>query len=293
MKKEKPIIDKAANTSTGVSSARMRMKGYFQFALIGMAFVMVFAGIYYFSKRNDPKNNVDYSTAELIQYMLPADDAPVAIYETDAGTFKAVLFPEQAPNWCAKFTELVNSGYYDGTSVFAVQDGIYFMGGSKTADGTDDDATDKTELDAELHKDLWPFYGAIAAYGNRKSLTNPQVQSGSRSLFVGSVEFTDEFKTQLDEASDNTKLNEAFKTHGGVPNFAQQYTIFAQVYDGMEAYAKVLSAEVVTPEPEDPDSKEEADLRPKEPLKINKVTISTYGENRRDEFFTEQRPSQS
>ena len=288
MRKERPIIDKAANTSTGISASRQRMKGYFQFSMIGLAFVVVFAVIYYITNKNDPKLQIDYTTAELIQFIKPADDAPVAIYETDAGTFKALLFPEQAPQWCAKFTELVKSGYYDDTSVFAIQNGVYFMGGSKTPDGTDNDATDKTELDAELNKDLWPFYGAIAAYGNRKSWSDPQILAGSRALFIGSVEFTDEFKAQLDEASDNVKLNDAFKAHGGVPNFSQQYTIFAQVYDGLDAYAKVLSTEVVRPEAEKIDGKEvDMDLSPKEPMKIRKVTLSTYGENRRDEFFTE------
>lgn len=290
MKKDIPVIDKASNTSSGVSASRQRMKSYFQFSMISVAFVLVFAVIYYFANRNDPKAQIDYSTVELIQFMQPADDAPVAIYETDMGTFKALLFPEQAPNWCAKFTELVNAGYYDGTSVFAVQDGVYFMGGSKTEDGTDTEDTDKTELDAELHKDLWPFYGAIAAYGNRASITNPQIQSGTRSLFIGSVEFTDEFKQELDEASDNVKLNEAFKTHGGVPNFSQQFTIYAQVYDGLDAYEKVLSAEVVKPQADENDT--DADLRPKEPLKLKKVTISTYGENRNDGFFTEKRTSE-
>ncbi|MCR5122174.1 MAG: peptidylprolyl isomerase [Ruminococcus sp.] len=276
----------------GVSAARMRMKGYFQFSMIAIAFVLVFSVIYYIAKRNDPRSQIDYSKSQLIQYMQPADDAPVVIYETNLGTFKAVLFPEQAPQWCAEYTELVNSGYYDGTSVFAVQDGVYFMGGSKSADGTDTDDTDKTEIEAELHQDLWPFYGAVIAYGNRTSLTNPQVQSGTRSIFVGSIEFTDEIIQQLDEYSNNVKLNEAFKTHGGVPNFSQQYTIFAQVYDGEDVYAKVLSAEVVRPEESKEDGKTvEADLSPKEPIKFERVSISTYGENRRDEFFTE-KPSE-
>jgi peptidyl-prolyl cis-trans isomerase B (cyclophilin B) len=288
MKNDKPIIDKSANTSMGVSAARQRMKGYFQFSMIAIAFVLVFSVIYYIARRNDPRAQIDYKTLQLIQYMQPADDTPVVIYETNLGTFKAVLFPEQAPQWCAKYTELVNSGYYDGTSVFAVQDGVYFMGGSKSADGTDTDDTDKTELDAELHKDLWPFYGAVIAYGNRTSLTNPQIRSGTRSLFVGSIEFTDEIKAELDEYSDNVKLNEAFKTHGGVPNFSQQYTIFAQVYDGEDVYAKLLAAEVVRPDTGGEDDKAaEADLSPKEPIRFEKVSISTYGENRRDEFFTE------
>ena len=283
MKKDKPIINKANNSSLGVPHARQRMMQYFQLSLIALVFVIVFGVIYYFAMKKDEANKIDFSGAQLIQFEQPSDDQPVVVYETDLGTFKAVLYPEQAPKYCEQFMSLVRSGYYDGTQVFAVQDGVYFMGGSKSSDGTDTDDTDKTELAAEKHRDLWPFYGSIAAYGNRTSLFNSQIKAGSRDLFIGTVEFTDEFKEQLDSASDNTELNEAFKTHGGVPNFSQQYTIFAQVYDGLDTYDKILRTEVVKPAEDGEDRN--ADLRPKEGLKFNKVYLSTYGENRCDSFF--------
>lgn len=82
-----------------------------------------------------------------------------------------MLYEDQAPEYCKYFEGLAESGYYDGTHVFAVQDGVYFMGGSKTSDGTDDSDTDKTEKSPEKSKDLWPFYGALAAYGNQNRLS--------------------------------------------------------------------------------------------------------------------------
>lgn len=284
MKDNKPTIDKENNSTRGVPYARQKMMAYFQFSMIAFVFVIIFALVTFFAMKKDQKNQVDYSNVELIQYQLPADDAPVVVYETDMGTFKAVLFPQQVPQYCEYFSGLVESGYYDGTNVFAVQDGVYFMGGSKTSDGTDNDDTDKSEFTAEKSKDLWPFYGAIAAYGNRTSMMNAQIQSGSRALFIGSIEFTDELKNELDSVSDNEKLNNAFKEKGGVPNFSQQYTIFAQVYDGLDVYENILRAEVVKP-PED-ENDNTSDIRPKEALTFKKVYMSTYGENRNDEFFS-------
>ncbi len=283
MKKNDTYVDKANNSVTGVSFSRRRMMLYFQFSMIAVVFVLIFAVIYFVSTAKDRKNRIDYTDARLIQYELPSDDTPVAVYETSKGTFKAILFPEQAPEYCKYFTGLVDSGYYDGTYVFAVQDGVYFMAGSKTSDGTDDSDTDRTEYNAEKSKDLWPFYGAIAAYGNQKSAFNSQIQAGSRDLFIGSIEFDDETKEQLDSASENKQLNTAFTDKGGVPNFSQQYTIFAQVYDGFDAYEEVLSAQVVNPS--DTDDDKEADLRPKEALKLERVYMSTYGENKNDGFF--------
>ena len=267
----------------GVPHARRQMLAYFQFSLIALVFVIVFAVIYFVSMKKDEKNKIDYSTAELIQYELPADDTPVVVYETSLGTFKAVLFPEQAPEYCSYYKQLVSSGYYDGSYVFAVQDGVYFMGGSKTSDGTDNDDTDTTEKDAERSKDLWPFYGAIAAYGNQKSVFNTQIQAGSRDLFIGSIEFDEKTVEEMNSASDNVKLNSAFQEKGGVPNFSQQYTIFAQVYDGLDAYDKLLSAEVV--KPSESDGSGDSDLRPKSAVTFDKVYLSTYGENKNDDFF--------
>lgn len=282
MADNKPTVNKPNNSTMGVPHARRKMMAYFQFSLIALVFVVVFALIYFVSMKKDEKNKIDYSTAELIQFEQPADDAEVVVYETSVGTFKALLYPEQAPEYCEYFKGLVKDGYYDGTYVFAVQDGVYFMGGSKTYDGTDNDDTDKNEVAPELSKDLWPFYGAIAAYGNQKSAFNKQIQAGSRSLFIGSIEFDEATKKELDSASDNKKLNEAFKTHGGVPNFSQQYTIFAQVYDGLDAYADMLAVEVLKPSDSEGGS---SDLRPKASVKLEKVYLSTYGENRNDEFF--------
>lgn len=284
MKKEQPYVNKENNSTTGESYVRKRMMTYFQFSMIAVVFVVVFAIIYFVSTGIDRKNKIDYNSAELIQYDLPADDTPVVVYETSRGTFKAVLYEEQAPEYCEYFEKLVNDGYYDGTHVFGVQDGVYFMGGSKTSDGIDDDATDKTEHDPEKSKDLWPFYGSMAAYGNRKSAFNSQIQAGSRVLFIGSIEFDEETSEQLESASENKQLNDAFRNKGGVPNFSQQYTIFAQVYDGFDAYAAVLGADVVKPSESDDDNT--ADLRPKDDIVFEKVYMSTYGENKNDGFFT-------
>ena len=94
----------------------------------------------------------------------PADDSPVVVFETNKGTFKAVLFPDEAPNYCKFFTGLVEKGYYDGTYVSMVQDGVYFIGGTKQADGQTTSDTDTTTIEAEYSKNLWPLKGALCAY---------------------------------------------------------------------------------------------------------------------------------
>ncbi len=254
-------------------SARFRM--YFRFSMIAMCFVLAFT-LFQACQRAKGGGGLDPDDVELIQYELPKDDAPVVVFETSEGDFTAVLYPEQAPEFCKYFEGLVNDGYYDGTFVFAVQEGVYFMGGSKASDGTDTDSTDKTQLEPELHKDLWPFKGALISYGDKGgTVFNKKIMSGSRILFVDSVEFTDEFNAELDAAGGNSDLVEAFKKKGGIPNFSQQYTVFAQVYDGFEAYDAICAAKVT----------DEESLRPKQTITIERAYMSTYGEHKNDSFF--------
>ena len=82
------------------------------------------------------KTFVDMSQVELVQLETPAADAPAMKITTSAGTIVAELFPEQAPAYVKQFTELAESGYYDNTYVFSVEDGVYFEAGSPNPDGS-------------------------------------------------------------------------------------------------------------------------------------------------------------
>ena len=55
-------------------------------------------------------------SAEL-QFTHPAAGDTVAVFDTSAGVFRAVLFPEKAPQACDNFIGLVQQGYYNGLTV--------------------------------------------------------------------------------------------------------------------------------------------------------------------------------
>lgn len=265
------------NRASYMPSRKKSFKVYFQFSLIALCFVIVFAVFYACAGR---KEKIDFSDANVIQMDKPSDDTPVAVFETDMGTFKAVLFPDEAPEYYKFFKGLVEDGYYDGTYVSMVQDGVFFIGGTKQADGETTSETDTTELDAEMSKNLWPLKGALCAYTyDKKSLFSSGKLSNSYLLFVNDYELTSEEQKEFDEMNDSGDVPEvianAFEKNGGVLNFSQQYTIFGQVYDGMDVYDQLCEVDVIDSE----------SLQPRQEIKFKKVTLSTYGENKNDAFF--------
>ena len=207
---------------------------------------------------------------DFIQYTVPEDSAKVVVFETTYGTIKAVLFEDKAPNFCEYFEKLVNDGYYNDTYFFNVEDEqhAYAFGGSKAADGTDTDDTDKEMLEPEKSYDLWPFRGAMCTYGREKGVFNKRNTTGSRLLFINSIDFTDDVVSELKDLDADEALVDYFLDRGGVPNFAQQFTIFAQVYEGIDVIEKIASTEV------------DENNKPTSEIKIISAKMSTYGENK-------------
>lgn len=205
-----------------------------------------------------------------LQYTLPDDDDTVVVFETSLGTMKAVLYEDEAPKYCKYFKDLVSDGYYDDTYYFYIETEhkAYSFGGGKAKDGADTDNTDKKEMEPEKSLDLWPFRGALCTYGREKGIINKRNTTGSRILFVNSVVFDDDMIKELRELDADEQLIDYFIERGGVPNFSQQYTVFGQIYDGLDVLEAINSVEVG-------DNK-----MPVEDVKIIKAYLSTYGENK-------------
>ncbi len=204
----------------------------------------------------------------LIQLETPTDDAPVVVFETNKGTMKAVLYPDEAPNYYNYFTKLVESGYYDGTYICAIQEAAYALGGTKfsSPETTESPDSDMTQLDAEVSPNLWPFKGALASFvGTGGVWPFDRNLAGSSILFVNDI--ADAYMAP--EALTRTwgeELGNAFAENGGIPNFARKYTIFGQIYDGWDVYEEILTSEVL------------ATMQPAEDIILERVYLSTYGE---------------
>ena len=68
------------------------------------------------------------------QFTHPAAGDTVAVFDTSAGVFKAVLFPDKAPQAYDNFVGLVQAGYYNGLTVTRVEQDFVVEAG-QGADG--------------------------------------------------------------------------------------------------------------------------------------------------------------
>lgn len=261
---------------------------YFKFSLIAIIFLAALLIFLTFNKSDDNK----YENIKFVQYKGYSDDTDVVVYETTLGTFKAVLFEDEAPNYVKYYKKLVESGYYNNTYVFGVVTGnddenkgdhLYFTGGAKTADGETTDNTNTETVDAEISPNMWTFKGALGSFvGTDGMLFWKKNVAGSSVMFFGNSVTSEEKKEKV-KSSENVdsslesvynELSDKLCTYGGVPEASQQYTIFGQVCDGWEAYNKILSAEV-----KDID---DDDYQPLDDIKFTRVYLTTWGKIKSD-----------
>lgn len=61
---------------------------------------------------------------------------PVALFDTDYGTFKVELFQDKMPQTVDNFVKLVNDGFYNGVIFHRIKDDFMIQAGRETPDGT-------------------------------------------------------------------------------------------------------------------------------------------------------------
>ena len=77
----------------------------------------------------------DHIESAELQFTHPAAGDTVAVFDTSAGVFRAVLFPEQAPQACANFIGLAQAGYYNGLTITRVEAGFVVEAGQDVGGG--------------------------------------------------------------------------------------------------------------------------------------------------------------
>jgi peptidyl-prolyl cis-trans isomerase B (cyclophilin B) len=168
------------------------------------------------------------STSGEAQLATPVAGATIAVFETSLGTFRAQLFEQEAPQACANFIALAQSGYYDGLTVSRVEAGFIAEAGFD-AEGAVSTIWSNHGYPAEVTDALHHYSGALCMAMNE--------QDKATSVFYVMETLPDSVGSELTasmiEAGYRDEVIAAYQEIGGAPYLDYTDTVFGQVYEGM------------------------------------------------------------
>lgn len=198
-----------------------------------------------------------------IQFTALAEGESIAVIVTDLGEIRIRLFPQAAPMAVENFIGLAQQGYYNGVSFHRVVKDFLIHTGDATGTGTGGTTVwNGTPYAVELTDTLHHYTGAVGI------AHAPDDTGGNSSQFY----IVQTPKNSIDKAAAKnlTELGmreavaDAYRAVGGAPYLDNFYTVFAQVYEGMDIVDKIASVAC------------NENGQPTEPVLIQSVTIESY-----------------
>lgn len=179
---------------------------------------------------------------------------------TDMGTIRAVIFDDLVPDTARNFIGLAESGYYDGMIIHKVIKDFVMQFGDKTLKGDGGDSFAGPGVAPHFRDDLHSYTGSLGM------VAYPDGLEYSQFFIIAGSTVSDEYIAEMQKAGYKQEVIDAFKKVGGQPGFDYVYTVFGQVYEGLDIVTAIAS--------------QEADKynRPKKDMIVKTVSISSYSE---------------
>lgn len=198
---------------------------------------------------------------KLEQVQIPKDGEEVAVMTTNMGEIKIRLFPEIAPKAVGNFKALVKEGFYDGIKFARVEDNFLIQ------IGKNEEYPEGKSIFGDFYEDEYDLnYRHITG---SVGLAKREENKNSSEFYIivqdGLDEEYLEVMKELDEEGYPKDVVEAYEKLGGITRLDLRYTIFAQVFYGMDTVMEINQVNV------DPMTKE-----PAKNVVIEKVEIVSY-----------------
>ena len=167
-------------------------------------------------------------------------DNPIVTMDIDGyGEIKIELYPKIAPNTVANFVNLIEDGFYDNNSFHRLVPGFVLQGGDPDGNGS---GGPRYTIEGEfIENGIVNTLSHTTGIVSMARATDPN-SAGSQFFIV----LSDDAKTSLDG----------------------KYAAFGKVIDGMNVIEDIANSEEI---------ENEATGKLKENIKINKVTVETFG----------------
>lgn len=159
----------------------------------------------------------------------------------DYGEVRIKLFPEYADKGVENFIGLAKKGYYDGLTFHRVISDFMIQGGDPWGTGAGGESIFGDKFDGGTDEHLIHAAGAVAYANSGSTATN-----GSQFYIVTGEKYDDETLANI-EAYYGTKFNdeakEIYTEIGGTPFLDGNYTVFGQVYEGLDIIFEIQNVE--------------------------------------------------
>lgn len=230
-------------------------------------FVLILTFQFVFSSCSSNKSNGTVSDVSIDQLADPEEgDTVVWITVKDLGVIKVRFFEEAAPKAVENFVTHAKNGYYDGLTFHRVIEDFMIQGGDPEGTGMGGESIWGEDFEVELSSSLLPMYGALCMA--RKSYP---VDSNSSQFFIVQEKSTCNKETMmmyveyygLMDSIDDAAV-EAFNSVGGSYGLVGGYTVFGQVYEGMDVVEAIVKVET------------DSNDKPVEDVIIEKMEVKEY-----------------
>ena len=224
-------------------------------------------------------DQVDFEAAAQKQMALPEDGEEVAIFHVkDFGEIKIKFFKDVAPKAVENFITHAKNGYYNGVIFHRVINEFMIQGGDPTGTGFGGESIWGKGFPEELSYEIVPYRGTLcmASSGTGTSSLGSQ-------FFITQANYDEAIYNAMQRGGYPINMLEQYKKFGGnIHSLHCRYTVFGQVYEGMDVVDKIAAVKTGSV-PVVIDGVEyegmTQDDKPVEDVVIEKIEITTYKAN--------------
>ncbi len=184
-------------------------------------------------------------SGEILNFIMPEIGEKIAVITVkDYGEIKIKLFADAAQKGVENFVGLAEMNYYDELIFHRIIPNFMIQGGDPRGTGTGGSSIWGEKFDGGIPQGLYHFTGAVAYANSGSTATN-----GSQFYIVntpdGYMQNTCEELMSYDPTKYNWPQNviDTYNEKGGVPFLDGSYTVFGQVFEGIDVVREIANVE--------------------------------------------------
>ncbi len=190
---------------------------------------------------------------EIHNFIMPEVGEKIAVMKVkDFGEIKIKLFPEDAEKGVENFIGLADMDYYDGLTFHRIISSFMNQGGDPNGNGTGGKSIWGEKFEGGTDENLFHFSGAVAYANSGATSTNGsqfyivntdpgEYDLGGAYLPDGSIYYYQTFEEAGMDVPENVQA--MYDEKGGTPLLDGGYTVFGQVFEGMDVVRAIGEVE--------------------------------------------------